>query len=386
VNVLVSRIELKNWRNFRSVDVPLRQRMFIVGANASGKSNFLDVFRFLRDIVKPGGGLQYAVNARGGVSAIRCLAARRYPDIEIGIELVDDTEVDANWKYSIGIKQEPRGDRRPFLAYEKVHRAGKLILERPNAEDIQDPARLTQTHLEQINTNVVFRDIAKYLEAVTYLHIVPQLVRFSKDFSGTGPTGDPFGRNFLERIGRTPERIRKSRLKLIESALQLAVPQLSQLSFITDTLEGGIPHLEALYEHWRPQGAKQRESEFSDGTLRLIGFLWSLLESDSLLLLEEPELSLNAGIVRELAAIIHRLQRKRNRQVLATTHSNELLNDRGIAPEEVILLKPSKEGTEACAASSIREVLALLEAGQTVADAVLPITIPKKSQQLSLLE
>ncbi|MDD9857444.1 MAG: AAA family ATPase, partial [Gammaproteobacteria bacterium] len=59
--MIVSRLTLKNWRNFREADVPLRERQFIVGPNASGKSNLLDVFRFLRDIAKPdGGGLQKA--------------------------------------------------------------------------------------------------------------------------------------------------------------------------------------------------------------------------------------------------------------------------------------------------------------------------------------
>ena len=36
-----SRIKLENWRNFGKVDVPVATRVFLVGANASGKSNFL---------------------------------------------------------------------------------------------------------------------------------------------------------------------------------------------------------------------------------------------------------------------------------------------------------------------------------------------------------
>ncbi len=51
----------ENWRNFRRVNVALEQRVFIVGPNASGKSNLLDIFRFLRDIAEPGGGLRRAV-------------------------------------------------------------------------------------------------------------------------------------------------------------------------------------------------------------------------------------------------------------------------------------------------------------------------------------
>ena len=49
-----SRIKLENWRNFSISEADLQTRAFIVGANASGKSNFLDVFRFLRDLVTLG--------------------------------------------------------------------------------------------------------------------------------------------------------------------------------------------------------------------------------------------------------------------------------------------------------------------------------------------
>lgn len=60
--MLITRIRLKNWRNFKKIEVKLRERVYIIGPNASGKSNFLDVMRFLRDIANPkGGGLQKAV-------------------------------------------------------------------------------------------------------------------------------------------------------------------------------------------------------------------------------------------------------------------------------------------------------------------------------------
>ncbi len=80
--MIVSRILLKNRLNFQHVDVQLRERQFVVGPNASGTSNFLDVSRFLRDIAKPEGrGLQKAVKDRNGVSKIRCPASRRDPEI-----------------------------------------------------------------------------------------------------------------------------------------------------------------------------------------------------------------------------------------------------------------------------------------------------------------
>ncbi|MCC6394681.1 MAG: AAA family ATPase, partial [Bryobacterales bacterium] len=48
--MIISQLVLRNWRNFRTVDVRLTDRVFIVGPNASGKSNLLDSIRFLRDI------------------------------------------------------------------------------------------------------------------------------------------------------------------------------------------------------------------------------------------------------------------------------------------------------------------------------------------------
>ncbi len=124
--MIVSRLKLKNWRNFQSMDIPLRERQFIVGPNASGKSNLLDVFRFLRDIAKPeGGGLQKAVKDRGGLSKIRCLAARRDPEVGIEINLAKSADEPPLWRYEIGLKQESRGYRQPIISYERVWQ-GKL--------------------------------------------------------------------------------------------------------------------------------------------------------------------------------------------------------------------------------------------------------------------
>lgn len=372
--MIISHIILKNWRNFRLVDVDLRDRIFVVGPNACGKSNFLDAFRFLRDLAKPGGGLQKAVSDRGGVSKIRSLSARQNPNVEIEIHLSESNGESPIWKYSLGVKIKKGGKNQPVISHETVWRKGETILDRPNSDDLQDELRLTQTYLEQINSNAEFREISNFFESILYLHLIPQLVRHPEAFAMPGLSEDPFGRTFLERVAKTPEKTRKSRLRKIEDALRFAVPQLKNLTDTKD--EMGVPHLEAIYEHWRPNAGKQREDQFSDGTLRLIGLLWSLLESDSLLLLEEPELSLNAAIVSKLPALIHRLQKPKKRQVILSTHSADLLSDRGIGCEEVLLMIPTPEGTEVKLVSRIEDIKILLEGGLSIADATLPHTVP----------
>jgi len=384
--MIVSHIRLKNWRNFREVDVPLQERQFLIGANATGKSNFLDVFRFLRDLSKSdGGGLQAAVRCRGGVSKIRSLAARKDPEIVIDVSLSDPSQETPRWRYVLGFKQEPRGQRSTFLTKEQVYQDGRQLVNRPTKEDGLDDARLTQTNLEQINENRDFREIAGFFESVTYLHLVPQLLRKQEASAAPPDPGDPFGLGFLERVARTPEATRQKRLRKIENVLKIAVPQLRELQFEREPASGR-PHLQALYSHWRPHAGWQREDQFSDGTLRLIGLFWSLLDGRSMLLLEEPELSLNAEIVAQLAPLLKKMQRPRRRQILISTHSQALLDDRGIDGSEVLVFQPDREGTSVTVASEEPTIAALLHSGFSVAEAALPKSAPETVRQLTLFD
>ncbi len=196
-----SNIRLQNWKNFASFDAAVGRRTFLVGPNASGKSNFLDVFRFLRDLASSGGGFQEAISRRGGVSAIRSLAARRYPDIELNVTAIgaDDSP---RWSYELAFNQDMQ--RRARIKREPITCDAQLLLVRPNPDDEQDPDRLTQTHLEQVNVNRSFRELAAFFESIRYLHIVPQLIR--EPDRSVGRTNDPFGGDFLEQIAKTQER------------------------------------------------------------------------------------------------------------------------------------------------------------------------------------
>jgi predicted ATPase len=369
---------LENWRNFVDADVNLQRRTFLVGPNASGKSNFLDVFRFLYDIAAVGGGFQEAVRRRGGVSGLRALAARLYSDIGLRVTVGNDEEEEALWEYRILFAQDKQ--RRPFIKKETVLHSGKALVERPNREDKDDPERMTQTYLEQVNVNREFRELVDFLGSVRYRHIVPQLVR-DPDRS-VGRQNDPFGGDFLEQLARTQSRTLNSRLRRITEALQVAVPQLQDLELHRD--DRGTPHLRGRYFHWRSQGAWQNEQDLSDGTLRLLGFLWSILDGSGPLLLEEPELSLHPEVVRYLPQLIARAQRGSGRQVIMSTHSADLLQDKGIGMDEVLLLIPAGEGTEVHSAGSKFEIRQLLEAGLSMADAAIPYTRPEKSEQLAL--
>ncbi len=109
-----SKIKLQNWRNFGDAKADLAAETYLIGPNASGKSNFLDAFRFLRDIANlDGGGFQKAVSSRGGISKLRSLHARSKPDIIIEVEISDaDPDVGVRWRYHLEFGT-PVGKREP---------------------------------------------------------------------------------------------------------------------------------------------------------------------------------------------------------------------------------------------------------------------------------
>jgi hypothetical protein len=79
-----------------------------------------------------------------------------------------------------------------------------------------------------------------------------------------------------------------------------------------------------------------------------------------------------------------RLQRRTGRQIFISTHSPDILLDSGIGLDEVLVLRPSREGTTVSLASSIPSIFQLLDEGIPLPDIVLPETAPRQSEQLSL--
>lgn len=349
--MVIRRMRLGNWRNFRNAEISFADVTYIIGPNAAGKSNFLDVFRFLRDIASPeGGGLQKAILSRGGISKVRCLAARQHPNIEIALDLAEDFgDAPLKWHYELVIGQQSSGNHKPIVVRElvKSYATNKVLLQRPSKEDNDDKERLTQTALEQISSNGAFREVSIFLADALYLHLVPQLLKFGNELAVKTMPNDPFGQGFLEKLANAQKKTRDSRLVRIESILKKVILNFSNLQFDKDN--AGHPHLQMRYSHWRAKGGWQTEDEFSDGTLRLIALLWTLLESNAVILLEEPELSLHAAVVRQIPELIQRARASRKKsggQIFVSTHSPELLNSPVICGQYLVLSpKDGGEGT-----------------------------------------
>ena len=317
--VYISRLELGHWKNFSEIAVDLSSRVFIAGNNGTGKSNILDALRFLRDVAESsGGGLQAAVESRGGMKCIRSMFARRSPAIKIAVnvnETIKASKETPDWRYELQIDQEKKGRHRVYVANERVEQSGKEVLSRSYEEFKHDIELLQQTALEQASMNTGFRPLRQFFESLLYVHIVPQLIRYGDKMQARALAKDPFGRNLINSIATLSSQQQTTLLKSIEDALLAVKPQFSESSLelrIERDPKTDLQHIVYRYPSWRYRGVLQDESILSDGELRLIGLMWALHNTRSVTMLEEPELSFNDGIVRQLPAIFSHYLRTKN--------------------------------------------------------------------------
>lgn len=389
--MFITRLKLHNFRNFRDIDIELQRRVFIVGANATGKSNLLGALLLLRGIAR-GDGLRHISRyhhpplTRASLPHIRSLTAPPGDDIvSICVEVAEKPGAHAVWSYELALRESNRhahlqrsGDS-AAVEFERVMHRGQVMLDRPDEDDRRDPQRLTQTALEQVHANSEFRPLADFLASIDYCDPSPHVFRMASFAS----PGESPARSLAEIILATPPEVRDQRLQWVVKSLRTVVPRFDDLQIGIDE-PIGTPYLQARFDHWQDSEAWQSDSDLSDGTLRLIALLWATqADHAGPLLIEEPETSLHDGAVRVLAGVFAGVAMKRRRQVFVTTQAPTLLSDDAISLREIALLQYTDDGTSVSFASDEEQLCALVGAGHPRGEAVIPWVGPR-SPRLSL--
>lgn len=106
----IRRLKVSNFRSFNELDIELGDFNVLIGANASGKSNFIEIFRFLRDIRNHG--LRSAVAMQGGRSYVQNLQLGS--SRALSIEFADDQDV------GYGVMQEDEEEKAVFIQVNRM--------------------------------------------------------------------------------------------------------------------------------------------------------------------------------------------------------------------------------------------------------------------------
>lgn len=393
----VSAVHVRNYKSIAKCHLKLGPLTLLVGPNGSGKSNFLDALRFVADALNTT--LEQALNGRGGIGSVR-RKSRGHPThfgIRLEVNLPDGRP--ATYSFRVG-----------------AERAGAFVVQREEcriwgagADDtsffvaesgtiVESSARIP-TAIERDRLALVaisglteFRPLYDALRRMGFYNLSPERIRDLQD-PDPGMLLARDGRN-LAAVVRELTRLRNGdTLSRIEELLQAVVPGVVSAEYKSlgpkETLEFR-QQVAGDSNPWRFLA-----SEMSDGTLRALGVLVAALQYGSeaqprvsLVGIEEPETALHPGAAETIAEVL--LLASQRVQVVATTHSPDLLNHKSITAEHLAAVTSAQGETqiapiEESARSVLRDHLysagELLSQGPVEPDAA---ALAENDRQLSL--
>jgi len=305
-------IDIKGFKSIKELQLPLKPINILIGANGSGKSNFLSFFELLQNIYRKN--LQGYVALNGGVDKFL------YNGSKVTQEIEGKLTFSAN-SYSFTLKKSENN-----LTFSKE----TLSYYDNNYYEVSNFSSETYLHSSGMPRAEYIKD---YLEEVRKYH-----------FHDTGKNA-PFHKtsniktDFLylysngSNIAALLYKIKQEKPKTynwILQTIQSIAPYF--LDFILNPNENG--YIELL---WRNKFNEQLYNtyNFSDGTLRFIALTVLLLQPKlpQTIIIDEPELGLHPFAIAKLAGLIKSAS-QRGCQVIVATQSVELINY--FTPEDII--------------------------------------------------
>lgn len=323
---MIQSIWIKNYRSIADLRVTLEPITVLVGHNGSGKSNFVDVLRFVYDALRLG--LDAAVVNRHGMSALRRWSAKGRPyDVEIGLTIKTEYFFSS---YSFTLGSERRGEysvKREICTVQNLHTSQTLDYETSNGEWVRQPKGLSlqindRSLLLPLITSVEpFAQLYEYVTSFSFYNIFPNALSEPQKPANPYPL-DEHGTNLASTL-REMQRSKSKLVKELRDSIQTVLPDVADFQV---SQVGGYLVTRLRHEMSNNGRAMFELSQESDGTLRMLGILVALYQDEkrSLLTLEEPELTIHPGA---LSVLWDEIESTSDRsQVIITTHSPDLLD------------------------------------------------------------
>jgi predicted ATPase len=364
----IKRIKACNFKSFDELDVELRPFNLVVGANAAGKSNFLEIFRFWRDLTMEG--LQNAVALQGGATYLANLGKMTAPvalELEsqsLSEQIVSVMEADFS---SMGAIRATVIDRLDQITLQADDSGFKAALTHSRTDlhcrlDIGSPQGFWSGHLidsmsPQGNSTIVLADESVDEETRNLLAGFQQL------FSSLFRYGDltrvamfDFDRHLLQGPQANRGRVR---LESDGGNLAIALRHLLQSAEKKEALLRLTRDLLPFAEDLRIEELTDRSLQvilaerFSDlrfvpasllsaGTVRILALLVALFfdELAPITIIEEPENGLHPHLISKMVGLMK--EAAREKQIIVTTHNPQLL--RYVELEDILLVQRDHAG------------------------------------------
>ena len=373
--MFIERLRVTNFRSFRELELELSPLSVLVGANASGKTNFVQLFRFLRDVANEG--FESAIALQGGVELVRNLRLGTSEPLTIEIEggfpnrmTFSPANISLRrYHYSLTIAfTRGRGGYRVaeerfrvWLEDSEARQHEATLTRHRNRVDTELPSALfgnTASRRKELASSKLERG-QSLLQA---LWILP-IPRPKPVFAALTELGLSFrgivAYDFDVRAMKRPARL-EARSRLEESGENLAVTlrelfrSREQRRTFHRMLQQFLPGVQGVsvqvgaeksvsYSIREQHLGQQRLPSYrlSDGTVELMALIVALYFTPAqLLIIEEPDRHLHPALIGRLMS--HLKETAWRRQILVTTHNPELVRHTPL--ESLLLVQRDREG------------------------------------------
>jgi len=366
--MLLKSIHAKNFKSFRELNIRLDDFNVLIGANASGKSNLIQLFSFLRDIVESG--LENAVSIQGGAQYLRNVNCAGDDAVEIELDVEPDASdqivpflsdhaasrlMSLVYKVSLAFP-DGRSVRvaDEYLFVERlsdgpISATTKFVLKRTGSKyepegDFDAFREFLLTHLNSVQgrqpwlliENEVLRSVLPLsgLKSIAVYDVDPKAPKTAVLF-GAKSELEPDAHNLaivLDRILSDEDRRRK-----LTNLLKDILPFADELR--TEPLRDSSLFFN-LREKFSPE--PMPASFLSDGTIDIIALLVILyFERKPFVVIEEPDRNLHPSLMSKLVAMLQ--DASRLKQIVVSTHNPEIV--RYVEPGQLILISRDDSGS-----------------------------------------
>ena len=339
-SLLVSRVVLRNYKSIAQCSVVLRPLVFLVGQNGAGKSNFLDAMRLVAESLNTS--LDHALRDRGGINEVRRRSSGH--PTHFGIRLEVSLPDGKKGYYAFRVGSKPKGgfevqrEECRLFAREAIGHDDFYDVESGNVKsssmNAPPPASSDRLYLVAASGFPEFRPLYDCLTHMGFYNLNPDEIRDMQP-SDAGEVLLRDGRNLASVLDKLPTPTRKHVVELLSKV-------------VPGVVNVDVRHVgkkEAL-EFRQMVGSNEAPWRFmaenmSDGTLRALGVLSALFQSSTdaekrvrLVGIEEPEVALHPGAAGVLRDALRAASQQA--QILVTSHSPDLLDDKSILDEHIL--------------------------------------------------
>jgi predicted ATPase len=347
----IKSLKIRNLLSFgeESPEISLGDLNVLVGPNASGKSNLMEVLGLLRSTPKD---LAEEVGDRGGIAELlwKGKSKSKSPTATITVK-AEPAGVKHTLMYEIAftriggqlkILDERIENEKPLDGHDRVYFYFHFNGGRPILNVAGEQRSLKREEVDPQQSILSQRQDPDQYPEVTYLGRLFGSFRLYRnwEFGPTSGTRDLYGagqkNDYLEEdisnLGLMLNKLRADPEAKSELLRHLKMFYSGAEDILTP-IQGGLVDLRIEEEN----GITIPASRLSDGTLRWLSLLTILLHPDPppLVCIEEPELGLHPDMIQPLALLLSRASLKS--QLIVTTHSADLIDELSGTPEAILI-------------------------------------------------